>query len=81
MIEADEALRRELRLAPFRSFALLRGEGAGALAAELSGLEVVPMAGGCFAVAAEGPGQLADALEAAPRPRERVIVAVEPDSL
>jgi primosomal protein N' (replication factor Y) len=80
VIEADAALRRELRLAPNRAFALLRGEGAGALAAELGDLEVALLSGGAFAVSAESPTRLADALAAAPRPRERVVVAVEPDS-
>jgi primosomal protein N' (replication factor Y) len=81
--EAEEPVRRALRLPPFSALAVLSGAGAAELAAGLEKLagdqiEVNPLGEGRWAVRAPGHAALADALGAVERPGERVRAEVGP---
>jgi primosomal protein N' (replication factor Y) len=81
--EAEEPVRRALRLPPFSALAVLSGAGATELAAGLGMLgddriEVNPIGEGRWAVRAPDHAALADALGAVERPGERVRAEVGP---
>jgi primosomal protein N' (replication factor Y) len=83
VIEADAELRRSLGLPPFRAMAHVRGPGAEALVAQIDPREVISarLAEGSFALIADEAATLADALSCLERPKDRVVVAVDPESL
>ncbi|MEI8403975.1 MAG: hypothetical protein WCG96_01690 [Actinomycetes bacterium] len=79
VVAADLDLRRALGLPPARSAAVLKGPGAAALSAAAMelGIEQRPLGDGRIALLADTATLLADALQAAGRPKDRVIVAVD----
>ena len=79
VVSSDLDLRRSLGLPPFRAAAILRGPGAESLADACSalGIERRPLGEGRIAVMAADSASLADALERAGRPKERVTVSVD----
>jgi primosomal protein N' (replication factor Y) (superfamily II helicase) len=83
VLAADLALREELGFAPWRSFALLRGPGAEALAraAATGEVEASPLASERWVLAAPDHQLLCDALARAERPEGRVVVSVDPAEL
>ena len=83
VLRADRELRAQLGLPPYRGFARVRGEGAASFVASLATrhVEIMDLGEGDFAVAAPSPEQLADALAATERPKERLIVSVDPESI
>jgi primosomal protein N' (replication factor Y) len=83
VIDADASLRRDLALPPFRSLATVKGPGASDLVAQLSceALEVAELGEQAFAVMAPSVTELADALAGLERPRARVVVSVDPESV
>jgi primosomal protein N' (replication factor Y) len=83
--QAEEPVRRALRLPPFAALAVLSGAGAAELAAGLdagaragASIEVNTLGDGRWAVRAPDHATLADALGAVERPGERVRVEVGP---
>ncbi len=80
VLEVDRALRTQLQLAPARAYALLKGEGAEALAEAIVGLgiEIMPLGEHRVAASASDHPRLLDALAHATRPKERVVVSVDP---
>jgi primosomal protein N' (replication factor Y) len=83
VLEADAELRRSLRLPPFRALAKVRGEGAAAFVAQLdpAAAEVAELEDGAFAVLAADPSALADLLAGVERPRGKVVVAVDLETI
>jgi primosomal protein N' len=79
-VAAELSLRRELSLPPFRSLAELSGPGASEFATSV-GTERSELGDGRWLLSAVDHATLCDALAAAPRPRERVRVLVDPPAL
>ncbi len=79
VVSGDLELRRSLGLPPFRSAAVLKGPGASVLAEACSSLGVQQRSldEGRIALMAADSTALADALERAGRPKERVTVSVD----
>ena len=79
VVASDLDLRRMLGLPPFRTAAIVKGPGAASLAHSCRelGIEERPLSDGRIALLAADPTTLADALERAGRPKERVTVAVD----
>jgi primosomal protein N' (replication factor Y) len=79
-LEGEEDLRRQLRLPPFASIALVYGDAAGPWVEGLTGLDVSgPDAGGRWMVRAGDPEALCNSLASNPRPAVGSLrVAVEP---
>ncbi len=80
LIERELGLRRELSLPPFGALGELSGPGAGELFGSL-GLDGSPLGGDRWLVRARDHQALCDRLAAAPRPRERVRIVVDPPGL
>ena len=81
LAEAERPVRAQLGLPPFGALALLRGPGAPAFAAGLSGagaVEVSALAEDRFLVRADDHAALADGLAAVERPSGRLRVEVDP---
>lgn len=81
--DAELPVRADLGLPPYTAVALVSGPGAAGYAAGIAaqGLQVMGPSGDEWMVKAPTAGALADALAAAPRPAERVRVAVDPARL
>ena len=77
LVDHELAIRRELSLPPFRALAELSGPGAAELFVSL-GLEGAPIGDDRWLLRAADHETLCDRLAAAPRPRERVKVIVDP---
>lgn len=80
VLEADQSLRAQLGLAPSRAYGLIKGEGAETFAHGLEGLgiEIASLGEHRLVVSAPDHQMLCDALAAAVRPKQRVVVSVDP---
>ena len=83
VIEADDALRRSLELPPYRALARVKGPGAAELLEQLAAeaVEIAELSDETFAVLAPSAEELADALAGLERPKKRVVVSVDPESV
>jgi len=83
VVNADDALRRTLELPPYRALAKVKGPGAGDLVGQLSpdAVEIAELSDDTFAVLAPSTKVLADALAELERPKARVVVSVDPESI
>ena len=79
----DAAVRQSLGLAPMKGMARVRGAGALAFAEGVGqlGVEILPLSDDVVVLRSATHEILCDALEAAPRPKDRFVVDIDPGSI